>query len=82
LKIVTTEIYHFRDFINLVKLDTYLLDSLEFVSLMFDVGFKENIFDIPKKAGEDFFNKQLAIWKDVEFAKYASRVHYISQHFN
>jgi hypothetical protein len=49
---------------------------------MFDVGFKENIFDIPKKAGEDFFNKQLAIWKDVEFAKYASRVHYISQHFN
>jgi hypothetical protein len=44
---------------------------------MFDVGFKENIFDIPKKTGEDFFNKQLAIWKDKEFAKYSCRVHYI-----
>jgi hypothetical protein len=74
---ITTETYHFRDFINLVKFDTYLLDSLEFVSLMFDVGFKENIFDIPKKTGEDFFNKQLAIWKDKEFAKYSCRVHYI-----
>jgi len=74
---ITAETYHFKDFVNLVKLHNFLLNSFEFVEKMFDVGFKENIFDIPKKAGEDFFNKQFAIWKDKEFAQYASRVHFI-----
>ena len=79
---ITAETYHFKDFVNLVKLHNFLLNSFEFVEKMFDVGFKENIFDISKKQGIDFYEKQLAIHKDSNFAQYASRVHYISQHFN
>ncbi len=80
--IANEKTYHFKDFVNLVKFDTYLLNSFEFVSIMFDVGFNEKVFNIQKKQADDFYEKQLAICKDVELAKYACRIYYISQHFN
>jgi hypothetical protein len=61
----------------LVKLDNFLLNSFEFVKAMFDVGWNEKVFDIPKSIAEIFYKEQLAIHKDSNFAQYASRVHFI-----
>jgi type II restriction/modification system DNA methylase subunit YeeA len=71
------EICLFDDFINLVKLDNSLLNSFEFVNLMFNVGWNEKVFNIPKSTADNFYKQQLAIYKDTAFAQYASRLHFI-----
>jgi len=70
-------IYRFNDFINLVKLDNFLLNSFEFINLMYLQGRKEHIFKQTREYAESFYKEQLAIYKDVNFAQYASRVHFI-----
>jgi hypothetical protein len=44
---------------------------------MFDVGWNEKVFDIPKNIADTFYKEQLVIHKDSNFAQYASRVHFI-----
>jgi hypothetical protein len=70
-------IYRFNDFINLVKLDNFLLNSFEFVSLMYLQGRKDKVFKQTEEYGIDFYKNQLTIYKDTNFAQYASRLHFI-----
>lgn len=71
--------YLFNDFVNLVKFDNYLLNNIEFVNLMFIQGRAEKRLKL--EGANCFYQKQLAIHKDINFAKYASQVHFILQCF-
>lgn len=68
--------YLFNDYINLVKLHNYLLESSEFVSLMFIQGRKEALLKLD--TAKDVFARNIEFFKqDLEFAQYASRLHFL-----
>jgi len=70
-----TEKYLFKDYVELVKKDNFLLESFEFVYLMYLQGRKEAKLKLDN--ADEYYIKMLDFFNDKEFAQYASRLHFI-----
>jgi hypothetical protein len=70
--------YHFKDFVNFVKLEYWLMGSQDFVKAMYEQGRKEKVLSF--EGATKLYDKHYAIWKDKELVQYLCRVYYIEKY--